>query len=1124
MAQIQYQGYARDRGFKPVQVSTASIGRIAEQGSSLVRQMQENRSTERQNREEYLAGLRNAQGLEQQNRARNFELSNQFRENYQRNVLQNTGIEIQNAENAARYRELDPQVQALAGLADLSKTVGKMVMDWKQRKDEAEQLDEYVRTRIEGPDPQDQLAREAGKEHVRKVDEQVQGTADKLQDSGAPPEVVRTVRKLSPARQLGRAKAIAEMAVEDYPGYLQDAYANDQDTQIQYVNPDTGEVQVITPTTAIGPDQKAAVNGVLFKKYIKERGLLSISPAFWAEGLKTMKAAENKLLDDERTAFLKAENEQELAETLYQLDKGLDTDPVTAANEAMRQLRHVSDENGVRLSPLKAFQTVVNHLVNAGNRTALEALAESESYMKGVSWGDARQAEFKEAFRKIDSQWAEDEALQDRIFDEEKKNWSDPIVDELIATEGGADQATVEAIIEQSRSLWNGWVDPRIEQYATNLTLQARDAEEQKADLELLAQRGELTLEELDSGKYSWRLRQDSALRKAAEAGSRTAEAEAKGYRDQYKKGIIDALMLNAGMQGFSDRRNIPTIHFAEAHALKQLDVKAAALLQSGKAINTMEAYSMAAQELIEEIKNDGKPGPNGKPNTGTYSFSRENGEFRRWGASGSGASGLTEEAKQRVSLIISKIANGGIAAITGEKLLTIEQARALDNPDGPIPEIIQIMANSLAKDKSMTAFDIIDAQRALHGLPPRQRHYVQRQVESTLTPRMMELLNRTPTGMRTRRALMGGGMVGPGQDRQAVNFIAQSLGVDPVDVATFINYETGGNLASGDYRSGLDRWGGSGGKYLGWIQFSPENQQKYGVRPGMNAMEMAQAVVSYLKDSGIQPGDSIEMMYQAVQSPALLRQARAEGRNIGRDTNASISTHIQRMQREHRKVAQEWLAAGAPASPYRDPRVMSPAARRMMGRMGGQSRFFRDSPGQQQLAAMGRTPYVNQRASTTGPERECFSAVGTMVANFYGKNLDLSTYNKLRSKHGDSTNWGAQTAALRELGLNARIESNGSVDEVAKLAKSGKPVAIGLNHNGASGHWILVTGVDNKGNLIVNDPYGRLVQRRNGGWEKVNSGKANDRTGQGVVYNREFIRSIFEDRGPGTGAIMRIS
>lgn len=169
--------------------------------------------------------------------------------------------------------------------------------------------------------------------------------------------------------------------------------------------------------------------------------------------------------------------------------------------------------------------------------------------------------------------------------------------------------------------------------------------------------------------------------------------------------------------------------------------------------------------------------------------------------------------------------------------------------------------------------------------------------------------------------------------------------------------------------------------------------------------------------------------------------------------------------------------------------------------------------------------PYINQLTSSSGKGfRECFSASSAMLASVYlGKNISLTKYNSIRSKFGDTTVSGSHIQALSELGIKASVEDNGSLEEVEKLILKGKPVVIGLNHNNASGHFIMVTGITKNGDFIVNDPFGVLNQSRNTGWAEINGNSQSESVGKGVTYKKEFLRSIFEDRGRGTGRIMRI-
>lgn len=93
-----------------------------------------------------------------------------------------------------------------------------------------------------------------------------------------------------------------------------------------------------------------------------------------------------------------------------------------------------------------------------------------------------------------------------------------------------------------------------------------------------------------------------------------------------------------------------------------------------------------------------------------------------------------------------------------------------------------------------------------------------------------------------------------------AVRASAERLGINPSDLLTSISYETGGRFSPSLY-------GGKGGQYLGLIQFSPENQRKYGVTDNQSAAEQMAAVESYLRDRGVKPGMGLLDVYSAINA-----------------------------------------------------------------------------------------------------------------------------------------------------------------------------------------------------------------------------------------------------------------
>lgn len=131
-------------------------------------------------------------------------------------------------------------------------------------------------------------------------------------------------------------------------------------------------------------------------------------------------------------------------------------------------------------------------------------------------------------------------------------------------------------------------------------------------------------------------------------------------------------------------------------------------------------------------------------------------------------------------------------------------------------------------------------------------------------------------------------GAPGPAQD--AITSAATELGIDPIDLATVISYETGGRFSTSIK-------GGKGGNYLGLIQFGPEEQKKYGVQPGEPFQVQLQKVVKFLQDRGFKPGMGIEDLYSTINAGSPGRLAASDGRN-------TVAGHVAEMQGAHRQKA----------------------------------------------------------------------------------------------------------------------------------------------------------------------------------------------------------------------------
>lgn len=96
----------------------------------------------------------------------------------------------------------------------------------------------------------------------------------------------------------------------------------------------------------------------------------------------------------------------------------------------------------------------------------------------------------------------------------------------------------------------------------------------------------------------------------------------------------------------------------------------------------------------------------------------------------------------------------------------------------------------------------------------------------------------------------------------QAIQATAGKLGVDPVDLATAISYETAGTFDP--WKAGpTTKWG----QHRGLIQWGEPQRQKYGVSQDMPVPAQVEAAGQYLVDAGVKPGMGLMDIYSAINA-----------------------------------------------------------------------------------------------------------------------------------------------------------------------------------------------------------------------------------------------------------------
>lgn len=143
------------------------------------------------------------------------------------------------------------------------------------------------------------------------------------------------------------------------------------------------------------------------------------------------------------------------------------------------------------------------------------------------------------------------------------------------------------------------------------------------------------------------------------------------------------------------------------------------------------------------------------------------------------------------------------------------------------------------------------------------------------------------------------------------ISATAQSLGIDPVDLATAISYETAGTFDP--TKAGpTTQWG----QHRGLIQFGEPQAKQYGVdwnNPIGSQLGPEGAVAKYLRDAGVKPGMGMMDIYSAINAGGTGRYNASDANNGG--APGTVADKVNQQMAGHRAKAVALLGqGGAPA------------------------------------------------------------------------------------------------------------------------------------------------------------------------------------------------------------------
>ena len=158
------------------------------------------------------------------------------------------------------------------------------------------------------------------------------------------------------------------------------------------------------------------------------------------------------------------------------------------------------------------------------------------------------------------------------------------------------------------------------------------------------------------------------------------------------------------------------------------------------------------------------------------------------------------------------------------------------------------------------------------------------------------------------------------------------------------------------------------------------------------------------------------------------------------------------------------------------------------------------------------KVPYFTQRDNKIEWERTCNTSSCAMAAKFLDAKISGDDdYYHYVIKYGDTTDHDVQTKALQDVHIQSTWHQNLDFADLDKSLAKGLPIVIGIFHHGSldaptGGHMIVVIGRTAKGDYIVNDPYGSVLD------------DYATRNGKELTYPRHVLTCRWLTDGKGTG------
>ena len=862
----KFQGYAQEnRGFKPIQVPDTSR-RILDSVEETVRGLQAVRDADIQNTANYLNSFHRAKDSEDASRDaayRMMSLNQQTRKD---------NLELQLKQEQDRRKAAGQNREAIyKGLANLSKTAAETYVKYQEDKFDREYNEELARLYTQGladrKDAEGFIADDYIGKNLTIQSVSVLGGADAAEKAGADPLEVAEMRQNTHGLSLAVKQARLDYAAERFGPSLLDMFANDNTTKVKLYGPN-GTFIDGTPAQAVSSRDKAFVAQQVLQGYLKKNGMYGIKPTALVPALRKMR--------QQADAIVASTLEKEI-----QLQR----------NEKVDALENSIFQSRVEPSAAKRWHTAfagLQYLVPGGKREARERLFKlmetPRQIVNGVPVGfsdeerteiwnsslpDQPNKTLAERFpkeylevtqnvaKRVYNRYTAEKRAEDMAIAKDLQRLQKVVTDDL--TEGDdqidlSDENIDHQIAEFTKlgPKFNGHIE-----FLNSMRKFTPEAVAEKPHVELAKEKikyGMMTPEEAMKLPISYETRVE--LAKEAKATNNTAPSsdERNQAKDHIKQYLSDRAKAGGG------KTTHRSLGIMTDYAVRKFTSDFIQARNDGA--SKSEAYKQAIGTFNEEF-NKGVDAGEYALDTDAAKDGYRSGVFAKF----KDREITTSDFEANQSSIKAALSNDPTAVST--KLVDIDPlkkvAQQLSTGQKPtiVPQIQMMQRIAKKPDGSSYSYaELLLKQMDAHGMREDNKEGVDRiqaaiDMENVIPPRYQFLRNYpSPTNTDIMVMSAGGDPVytkAPQSHTNALVTAAQQLGVDPLDLATIIGFESAGTYSP-------SVMGGAGGVYRGLIQFSPDNQRRYGITPYMTFEEqLLGPVVQYFKDRFAGVGMSTE-------------------------------------------------------------------------------------------------------------------------------------------------------------------------------------------------------------------------------------------------------------------------